>query len=92
MSDLNAYYKRWEDIVREEEDEEEPAPLPGPARSYAQALGSQVVGVAPDGSKHAVDPKKLSFSIGKPLTEEEFAAHRARHPNSRPIASARPRK
>lgn len=80
--DLGEQYRKW-DRMNFDEDEGDVAPQqpasrgpnnqPSTANSFAQS--------APTPKCTRKDLEGLSFSLGKPLTEEQFKAHRSSNPS-----------
>lgn len=70
---LSDYYARWEAKVKalEREADEIGPPqqhAPSPSLSAAAAAGRAVV----QDPNNPLDPSKIKYALGKPLTEEEF--------------------
>lgn len=71
--DLSAHYKRWEEFANTVDEDGAPADR-RPAAPPAPLTKEQL--------------KDVSFSLGKPLTEEQFAEYR-RHNNTQVVGSVR---
>lgn len=78
-SSLSEYYANWEKKVAAIEAEAEEMRPPS-----SSSLG-QTPRQSPDAP---LDPKKIKYALGKPLTAEEFAEYRRTHTGTRVVGQA----